>query len=96
MERKKETEEQRIENFIEDATAQKLMTVASTIEKSTGGNKIVKPPVYQEKELAACAKELFGCRQECVTAALLAAGKAECTVSEARKLVEKFLGRTVG
>ncbi len=51
--------------------------------------------VYPASELAANAKKVFGTRQECVAAALKAAGKAECTVTEAKEIVEKFLKREV-
>lgn len=52
-------------------------------------------PVYSASEFAANAKKIFGTRQECVAVALKAAGKSECTVSEAKEIVEKFLGREV-
>lgn len=61
-------------------------------------NKEPKAPqesVYPVSELAANARKLFGTRQECVAAALRAAGKSECTVSEARTVVEKFLKKEV-
>lgn len=51
--------------------------------------------VYSAGELAANAKKVFGTRQECVAAALKAAGKMECTVCEAKEIVEKFLKREV-
>ena len=51
--------------------------------------------VYPVGELATNAKKLFGSKQECVVAALKAAGKTECTVAEAKKIVEKFLKREV-
>ena len=51
--------------------------------------------VYSTGELAANAKNVFGTRQECVSAALKAAGKTECTVTEAKMIVEKFLKREV-
>lgn len=51
--------------------------------------------VYPVNELAANAKTLFNTRRECVEAALKAAGKIECTVSEAKGIVEKFLKREV-
>lgn len=54
-----------------------------------------KESVYSADELAANAKKIFGTRQECVTAALRAAGKSRCTVSEAKEIVEKFLKREV-
>ena len=51
--------------------------------------------VYSIDELATNARKIFGTRQECVIAALKAADKSECTVSEAKKIVEKFLRREV-
>ena len=57
--------------------------------------KAVKVPVYPASEIAANAGKLFGTRQECVAAALKAAGKTECTVLEAKEIVEKFLKREV-
>lgn len=57
--------------------------------------KAEKESAYPVSELAANAKKIFGTRQECVSAALRAAGKAECTVSEAKEIVEKFLKKEV-
>lgn len=57
--------------------------------------KAVKEAVYSAGELAANARKIFKTRQECVVAALKAAGKSECTVSEAKGIVEKFLKREV-
>lgn len=57
--------------------------------------KILQESVYPASELAANAKKLFNTRQECVVAALRAAGKSECTVSEAKIIVEKFLKKEV-
>lgn len=57
--------------------------------------KVVKDPVYSADEFAANARKIFGTRHECVAAALKSAGKSECTVSEAKKIVEKFLKREV-
>ncbi len=51
--------------------------------------------VYSANELAANAKKVFGTRQECVAVALKAAGKTECTVTEAKEIVGKFLKREV-
>lgn len=51
--------------------------------------------VYSAGELAANARKIFGTRQECVEAALRSADKTECTVSEAKKIVEKFLKKEV-
>ncbi|MCM1559642.1 MAG: hypothetical protein NC123_08860 [Butyrivibrio sp.] len=54
-----------------------------------------KESAYPVSELAANARKIFGTRQECVSAALRAAGKTECTVSEAKTIVEKFLKKEV-
>ncbi len=51
--------------------------------------------VYSASELAANAKKVFGTRQECVAAALKVAGKTECTVTEAKEILGKFLKREV-
>ncbi len=57
--------------------------------------KTLQESVYPVSELAANAKKVFGTRQECVAAALKAAGKTECTVTEAKEIVKKFLKREV-
>lgn len=57
--------------------------------------KAASDPVYSASEFADNAKKIFGTRQECVVAALKAAGKSECTVSEAKMIVGKFLKREV-
>ena len=59
------------------------------------GQKPAKGPIYSVSEFVANAKGIFGTRQECVLAALKAAGGSEYTVSEAKEIVEKFLGREV-
>ena len=59
------------------------------------GPKAASDPVYSASEFAANAKKIFGTRQECVLVALKTAGKSECTVSEAKEIVEKFLGKEV-
>lgn len=51
--------------------------------------------VYSVNELAANARKIFETRQECVMAALKAAGETKYTVSEAKEIVEKFLKREV-
>lgn len=51
--------------------------------------------VYSLSEFAVNAGEIFETRQECVAAALKAAGKTECTISEAKEIVDKFLKREV-
>jgi len=57
--------------------------------------RVAKESAYPVSDLAVNAKKIFGTRQECVLAALKAAGKTECTVSEAKGIVEKFLKREV-
>ncbi len=51
--------------------------------------------VYSLQELVENAKKVFGTKPECVAAALLAANKTECTVSEAKEIVNKFLKKEV-
>ena len=57
--------------------------------------KTLQESVYPASELAANAKKVFGTRQECVAAALKAARKTECTVTEAKEIVGTFLKREV-
>ncbi len=57
--------------------------------------KAAKDSAYPASDLAANAKKVFGTRPECVSAALRNAGKTECTVSEAKVIVEKFLKKEV-
>lgn len=57
--------------------------------------KTLQESVYSISELAANARKVFGVRQECVEAALKAAGKTKCTVTEAKEIVEKFMKREV-
>lgn len=57
--------------------------------------KALQESVYPVSELAANAKKIFGTRPECVTAALKAAGKSECTIPKAKEIVDKFLKREV-
>lgn len=59
------------------------------------GRKMPQEPRYPASELAANAGKVFGTRQECVAAALTAAGKTECTVTEAKSVVEMFMEREV-
>lgn len=80
------------------AKEQKETTTAETAEKQE-----VKPVVkvenqeskYTAAEFAQNAKELFKTRPECVVAALRAAEKETCTLSEAKEIVEKFLKKEV-
>lgn len=51
--------------------------------------------VYTAGEFAANAGKLFRTRKECVMAAFAAAGRSECTISEAKRIVESFLRREV-
>lgn len=55
----------------------------------------VQKAVYSVNELAAHAEKLFETKPEVVMAALKAAGKSECTVYEAKEIVDKFLKREV-
>jgi len=51
--------------------------------------------LYNAAELAENAEKLFGCRPECVRAALKGAGKTAATVREAEETVRKFLKKEV-
>lgn len=51
--------------------------------------------VYTLEELAGSSRQLFGVREECVIAALKAAGIMNCTVSKAKEIIEKFINREV-
>lgn len=68
---------------------------AAQEQASKKEQKTPRESVYSANELAANAKKVFGTRQECVLSALKAAGKSECTVSEAREIVRKFLKKEV-
>lgn len=84
--------------ILKDAKAAE--TAGSKAEAVQGQTKkkeqnLLQESVYTVNELATNGKKVFGARQECVSAALRAAGKAECTVSEAKEIVEKFLKKEV-
>ena len=64
-------------------------------QQPKGKQKALQESFYSVNELASDAKEVFGTRQECVSAALKAAGKLEYTISEAKGIVEKFLKKEV-
>lgn len=51
--------------------------------------------VYTVAELAANAVKIFKCRPECMVAAMTSAGRTECTVSEAKDIINKFLKKEV-
>lgn len=76
-----------------ETAGNKMETVNRQAEKKE--QRVPRESVYSAGELAANAKKVFGTRQECVAAALKAAGKTECTVTEAKMIVEKFLKREV-
>lgn len=79
-----------------EKTAEKKVSSAESAEKSElKKKKLPVESVYSAEELADSAKNMFHTRKECVLAALEAAGKKECTVSEAKKMVEAFLKREV-
>ncbi len=67
----------------------------TAMEKSKKVGNAVQDSVYQISELAGNAGKLFATRQECVTAALGAAGRKEYSVTEAKKIVDKFLKKEV-
>lgn len=68
---------------------------AEAVQAPKKEQKVLQESAYPADELAVNAGKVFGTRQECVAAALRAAGKTECTVSEAKRIVEKFLNREV-
>ncbi|MEH2941923.1 hypothetical protein VSQ32_03395 [Lachnospiraceae bacterium KK002] len=79
-----------------EKTAEKKVSSAESAEKAElKKKKLPVESVYSAEELADSAKNMFHTRKECVLAALEAAGKKECTVSEAKKMVEAFLKREV-
>lgn len=59
------------------------------------GQKAANESAYPIGELAANAQKIFGTRQECVLAALKAAGRPEYTVPEAKEIVGRFLKKEV-
>lgn len=75
--------------------AEALENKEGAVQASKKEQKVLQESVYPAGELAANAKKVFGTRQECVAAALRASGKTDCTVSEAKRIVEKFLNREV-
>ncbi len=82
--------------------AKEIEKNTSTVEKQAGAEqmpkakpRVAKESAYPVNDLAANAKKIFRTRQECVSAALRAAGKTECTVSEAKVIVEEFLKKEV-
>lgn len=64
-------------------------------QASKKGQKVLQEPVYPVNELAANARKVFGTRQECVVAALKTAGITECTVTNAKDIVKRFLEKEV-
>lgn len=81
-----------------DARTAETAETKAEVAQGQASKKEQKAPqesVYSVNELAVNAKKVFGTRQECVVAALRAAGKTECTVTEAKGIVEKFLKREV-
>lgn len=78
-------------------TAETAERKAEAVQEQVSGKaqKAPRESAYPVAELAAGAKKVFGVRQECVLAALKAAGKPEYTVAEAKEIVERFLKREV-
>lgn len=68
-------------------------TSSEKIDKNIQEN--LKESMYSLNELAANAGKIFNTRQECVMAALKAAGKSKYTVFEAKEIVGKFLKKEV-
>jgi hypothetical protein len=77
------------------AEAQETKEGTAQGKEEEDGKQPVNESVYPASELAANAKKIFGTRQECVMAALKAAGKKGYTVTEAKGIVEKFVKREV-
>lgn len=78
-----------------DETKVEVTAEAAQNPTSRKEQKPTQEAVYAASEFVAAAKKIFGKSPECVAAALKAAGKSECTISEARAIVEKFLKREV-
>lgn len=76
-------------------TKAEVAAEAAQEQTSKKGQKDSCEAVYAAGEFVANAKKIFGKSPECVAAALKAAGKAECTISEAKEVVETFLKREV-
>ena len=51
--------------------------------------------MYTVAELATAAHSVFGVMPECVTAALMCAGKDKATISEAKKIIKNFMDKEV-
>lgn len=51
--------------------------------------------LYSADELAACAKQVFNAHPDIVRAALRVEGMTKATVSDAKKIVEKFRKKEV-
>lgn len=80
---------------LKDDRAAEAAEKTGTAQTVRRGQKPPQESVYSVDELAASAKKVFKTRQECVLAALKSAGKTECTVTEAREIVKKFLKEEV-
>lgn len=76
-------------------TKVEITAEAAQAQTSRKEQKPTQEAVYAASEFVSAAKKIFGKSPECVAAALKAAGKAECTISEAKEIVEKFLKREV-
>lgn len=67
-------------------------------ENRAGAGKAVEPAgetVYSLEELIQAHRTQFGCAQELVRAAFLAAGKKEATLAEAKKIIGAFRRKEV-
>ena len=76
------------------AKEQKEINTVETAAKKTVKTE-EQESVYTASEFAQNASLLFKTRPECVAAALKAAGMETCTLSEAKRVVEKFLKKEV-
>jgi len=78
--------EQKDTNTAETATKQEVKPVVKAEQQESE---------YTAAEFAQNASTLFKTRPECVVAALRAAEKETCTLSEAKEIVDKFLEKEV-
>lgn len=84
-------------NKAEPVLEQVPKEIAKTAKAAVGrkGREKMQETKYSASELVSGSQPVFGVREECVSAALKAAGKEEYTISEAKGIVKKFLEREV-
>ncbi|MBQ6091356.1 MAG: hypothetical protein IJL07_08850 [Lachnospiraceae bacterium] len=78
--------EQKDTNTVETAAKQEAKQAVKAEQQES---------VYTVAEFAENSDKLFNTKPECVVAALRAAEKETCTLSEAREIVDKFLKKEV-